>query len=335
LNETTVSSHYASNKSLTGVKSSTGAAIGYKSFSDSDDYTELNTFNSPSQHSASKTTINFNSAIALGISTNTYEPRGHKLFESTASLDDSESTLQHQYHTSVESLSSCKDHKLSTMSSIIEVNPSYNPAETIKIEANMPVETPINTSFKTATKIALSLRSPTSPVPQFPAIALDEVNEQHQGFTVVRTGDIIEKNGTYYSSDGTVRGYSGTVRKIAQSKTLDDVFKKHKELEQQHEKEYELEMQNRLKQEMNAQAASKVAASVRAAADASTNKTLITKQTPTISSSSGVKTNFRNSLGIHFFSYFINFKNLIHYLVLFNYNLIHYYSQTKRFNNCY
>lgn len=111
------------------------------------------------------------------------------------------------------------------------------------------------------------------------------MNEQHQGFTVVRTGDIIEKNGTYYSSDGTVRGYSGTVRKIAQSKTLDDVFRKHKELEQLHEREYELEMQKKVKEEMRAQAA----ASAKLMAEEQVARQ--TTQTP------GIKANLRNTLG--------------------------------------
>ncbi len=154
------------------------------------------------------------------------------------------------------------------MSSIVEVSPQYTTAKIAGVEAQTPA------------KSALSLRSPTSPLPQFPAIASDEVNEQHQGFTVVRTGDIIEKNGTYYSSDGTVRGYSGTVRKIAQSKTLDDVFRKHKELEQLHEREYELEMQKKVKEEMRAQAAASAKLMARQ-----------TTQTP------GIKTNFRNTLG--------------------------------------
>ena len=94
---------------------------------------------------------------------------------------------------------------------------------------------------------SLNLRSPTSPPPQFPAIGENEINEQHQNYTVVRSGEIIEKNGTYYSSDGTVRGYSGTVKKIANSKTLNEIFEKHKELEQQHEREYELELQQKIK----------------------------------------------------------------------------------------
>ena len=94
---------------------------------------------------------------------------------------------------------------------------------------------------------SLNLRSPTSPPPQFPAIGENEINEQHQNYTVVRSGEIIEKNGTYYSSDGTVRGYSGTVKKIANSKTLNEIFEKHKELEQQHEREYELELQKKIK----------------------------------------------------------------------------------------
>ena len=86
------------------------------------------------------------------------------------------------------------------------------------------------------------LRSPSSPPPQFPAIGANELSEQHQNYTVVRSGDIIEKNGTYYSNDGTIRGYSGTVKKLANSTTLNEVFVKQRELEQLHEKEYELEL---------------------------------------------------------------------------------------------
>jgi hypothetical protein len=89
------------------------------------------------------------------------------------------------------------------------------------------------------------LRSPTSPPPQFPAIPESHPNEQHANFTVVRSGEILEKNGTYYSTDGTVRGYSGTVKKIANSKSLREIFEKHKELEQQHEREHELQLRQR------------------------------------------------------------------------------------------
>jgi hypothetical protein len=78
-----------------------------------------------------------------------------------------------------------------------------------------------------------------TPAPQFPAIGEDEINELHPNYTVKRTGEIIEKNGTYYSSDGTIRGYSGTVKKIANSKCLADVLIKQQELEQKHEREYE------------------------------------------------------------------------------------------------
>jgi hypothetical protein len=88
------------------------------------------------------------------------------------------------------------------------------------------------------------LRAISSPPPQFPAIGSNDLNVLHQNYTVIRSGDIIEKNGTYYSSDGTVRGYSGTVRKIANSTTLNEVFLKQRELEQQHEREYELELSN-------------------------------------------------------------------------------------------
>lgn len=93
------------------------------------------------------------------------------------------------------------------------------------------------------------LRSPASPPPQFPAIGANELNEMHQNYTVIRSGDIIEKNGTYYSNDGTIRGYSGTVKKLANSTTLNEVFIKQRELEQQHEKEYELELIQKAEEE--------------------------------------------------------------------------------------
>ena len=82
------------------------------------------------------------------------------------------------------------------------------PNEYVKLK---PIkELPLNQSTKTH-----FIRSPSSPLPQFPAIGENEMNEQHQNYTVVKSGEIIEKNGTYYSTDGTVRGYSGTVKKIA------------------------------------------------------------------------------------------------------------------------
>jgi hypothetical protein len=99
------------------------------------------------------------------------------------------------------------------------------------------------------TKTLSLLRSPSSPPPQFPAIGANELNETHQNYTVIRSGDIIEKNGTYYSNDGTIRGYSGTVKKLASSSTLNEVFIKQRELEQQHEKEYELELMQKAEEE--------------------------------------------------------------------------------------
>ena len=101
------------------------------------------------------------------------------------------------------------------------------------------------------------LRSPSSPPPQFPAIGANELNEMHQNYTVVRSGDIIEKNGTYYSTDGTIRGYSGTVKKLANSTTLNEVFVKQRELEQQHEKDYELELMQKAEVEQQQQLQSK------------------------------------------------------------------------------
>ncbi len=93
------------------------------------------------------------------------------------------------------------------------------------------------------------LRSPTSPLPQFPAINANELSQQHQNYTVVRSGEIIAKNGAYYSTDGTIRGYSGTVKKIANSKTLNEIFTRQLELEQQHERDYQLELDMKKKQD--------------------------------------------------------------------------------------
>jgi hypothetical protein len=70
----------------------------------------------------------------------------------------------------------------------------------------------------------------------FPAIAETQKQEQHPNYTVQRTGDIIEKNGTYYSNDGTVRGYSGTVKKMANSSSLNEILiNKQKEIENNEE----------------------------------------------------------------------------------------------------
>ena len=99
--------------------------------------------------------------------------------------------------------------------------------------------------------ILSNLRSPSSPLPHFPAIGVNDINEHHQNYTVIRSGEIIEKNGTYYSTDGTVRGYSGTVKKITNSQTLTEIFAKQKELEQEREKEFEIQQQ--IKRETDAQ----------------------------------------------------------------------------------
>ena len=138
------------------------------------------------------------------------------------------------------------------LTSIIHVNvPKQQQQQQKNQTDDFEIRQITNNQQKSSTNSSpLNLRSPTSPPPQFPAIAEDDLNEQHQNYTVVRSGDIREKNGTYYSTDGTVRGYSGTVKKIANSKTLSEIFEKHKELEQQHEREYELELkQKQQKQE--------------------------------------------------------------------------------------
>lgn len=289
LNATTTSSLSPSRHSLHGVKSCTGAVIGQKSFSDTDSFSELDVLNTQSPRLANQATI------AAAITSDLYEPRGHTLFSSAGSLDNSETTLKYQ-SSSRDSLNTSRDPKEKTpplqvplkMTSIVEVRPSLDTAEIIEVEADH-LEAPLRSQILPA-KVALSLRSPSSPPPQFPAIEATKMAEQHQNFTVVRSGDIIEKNGTYYSSDGTVRGYSGTVRKIAQSKTLDDVFRKHKELEQQHEREYEIELQNKLQQQLNVQHSLEMAAK---AASVQSQ----TKQVSQPPSTNPTKTNFRSSLG--------------------------------------
>lgn len=79
---------------------------------------------------------------------------------------------------------------------------------------------------KNSPRVSVSNRGQSSsppPLPHFPAIGENEMSETHANYVVVRSGDIIEKNGIYYSSDGTIRGYSGTVKKMAGSKTLNEV----------------------------------------------------------------------------------------------------------------
>jgi hypothetical protein len=47
---------------------------------------------------------------------------------------------------------------------------------------------------------------------------------EHSSYKVIRPSDVYEKDGTFYSHDGTIRGYLGTVKKIATSKTLSEIF---------------------------------------------------------------------------------------------------------------
>ncbi|RNA09408.1 msx2-interacting -like isoform X1 [Brachionus plicatilis] len=128
---------------------------------------------------------------------------------------------------------------------VIEVRPEFETSSLIKIADQSIDENNSEKKTSSAHRPNLHLKSPVSPPPQFPALNEKDFNEQHQNYTVVRHGDIIEKNGTYYSTDGTVRGYSGIVKRLANSKALNEVFQKQLEVEQQHEKEYQLELEKR------------------------------------------------------------------------------------------
>lgn len=136
---------------------------------------------------------------------------------------------------------------------VIEVRPEFETSSLIKI-ADQSIDEDKSEAKKPTPRSNLNLKSPVSPPPQFPALNEKDINEQHQNYTVVRHGDIIEKNGIYYSTDGTVRGYSGIVKRLANSQVLKEVFQKQQELEQEHEKEYQLELQRREmeKQKQNA-----------------------------------------------------------------------------------
>ncbi|CAF0844999.1 unnamed protein product [Brachionus calyciflorus] len=118
---------------------------------------------------------------------------------------------------------------------VIEVRPEFETSSLITYvnqnEQNNPIMQEIPAHKKERSSVHLMIKSPVSPPPQFPAIGADEINEQHQNYTVVRSGDIIEKNGIYYSTDGTIRGYSGIVKKLANSKALQEVFQKQQETE--------------------------------------------------------------------------------------------------------
>lgn len=226
-------------------------------------------------------------SIAAGITNNLYNydlmrnrPNNQSttIFSSVNSLNDSESTLiSSQQSVTIPSISkpsqplASPKHKMSVIQET-QQRPQFTTCTTIQIPDN-DIDQELShingskslsgndiTNNKSSTlpagakpSFTLNLRSPTSPPPQFPAIPEKDLNEQHANFTVVRSGEIVEKNGTYYSTDGTVRGYSGTVKKIANSKSLKEIFEKHKELEQQHELEYEQELKQKMEREQREQ----------------------------------------------------------------------------------
>ncbi len=111
--------------------------------------------------------------------------------------------------------------------------------------------------------INLVRRDSGSQHPMFPALGENELNEQHVNFMVKRTGEIIEKNGVYFSHDGSVRGYPGIVKKFAQSRTLKEIFTKQQELEKQREtlvedQERQLKHQKLEKQRLNSEKVEKL-----------------------------------------------------------------------------
>jgi hypothetical protein len=48
--------------------------------------------------------------------------------------------------------------------------------------------------------------------------------DNHETYRVVRSADVFEKDGTFYSYDGTVRGHLGSVKKMTNSKRLSNIF---------------------------------------------------------------------------------------------------------------
>lgn len=287
--DNSTSNCYLSNQTLSCVKSGTGVLHQQqqnRTFSEDD--SDLEPINSPipynkpitAKQSQQQPFTSVADSIAAGLTNNLYaydlmrhRPNNQSttIFSSDNSLNDSESTL-------ISSQQSSKPHQplaspKNKMSVIEETQqrPQFTTCTTIQIPDNdidqelshmnstkSPSGNVANNKSSTLPagakpSFTLNLRSPTSPPPQFPAIPEKDLNEQHANFTVVRSGEIVEKNGTYYSTDGTVRGYSGTVKKIANSKSLKEIFEKHKELEQQHELEYEQELKQKMEREQREQ----------------------------------------------------------------------------------
>lgn len=129
---------------------------------------------------------------------------------------------------------------LAKRTAVIETAPEYSSA-TIFVP---PLPCDESTSPKIETQDAVNLsrqnssNSSSSSAAQshhFPAYEEKELNEQHANFMVKRTGEIIEKNGVYFSHDGSVRGYPGIVKKFAQSRTLKEIFVKQQELDTRRE----------------------------------------------------------------------------------------------------
>jgi hypothetical protein len=54
---------------------------------------------------------------------------------------------------------------------------------------------------------------------------------EHSSYKVIRPSDVYEKDGAYYSHDGTIRGYLGTVKKITTSKILSEIFIQNEDLQ--------------------------------------------------------------------------------------------------------
>lgn len=111
--------------------------------------------------------------------------------------------LQHQKTLSLPTSSSSFNHLL--MGNFL--NGSKNSLEEIHfnetnqgVTINFSVHDEFNCKQKSEKNSCPILRSPMSPLPHFPAIGENDLNELHPNYTVIRSGDIIEKNGTYYST---------------------------------------------------------------------------------------------------------------------------------------
>lgn len=237
--------------------------------------TQINTnFEEPDANSSINSNLQLDTRIPnvfVNASEENSSYREHLRTDFEQELADLSSSSDHEDPMDEKNLSLSTSPKRRT--AVIEVRPEYSRSSLIRISEvdvqpsiQKPLELRVNDSFNfenhdsekedniaplKTSQIPFNLRSPSSPLPQFPAIGENEINEMHGNYVVVRSGDIIEKNGIYYSSDGTIRGYSGTVKKMAGSKTLNEVFQKQQELEQIHEKEYQLELEKRRVSEAN------------------------------------------------------------------------------------